>query len=113
VPPSKAKGYDFQKGKPKDVIKNNSVKKTNDKPSTLSTPVESKTSKQLRADAPAWPVAISLFVLVALPFGIWFGIMKSLDRYGEDEVLPSNTITFPTKNKNESVDDDYDLPKTG
>jgi hypothetical protein len=112
IPPSQAKGYDFQKGKPKEVTKKAPVQKSNDRQFAATIPVETKTTQQLGANAPTWPVSIFLFVLIALPFGAWFGIMKSLGQDKEDEYIPSNTIAFPTKSDS-TDDDDFNLPKAG
>ena len=110
IPPSQAKGYNFQKGKPQNVAKKGTSPTITN--TTVKT-VETKTTKQLSgADAPAWPVSLFLFVLIALPFGAWFGIMKSLQKENEDQVVPSNTLAFPTKD-NSTDDDDYNLPKAG
>ncbi len=113
IPPSQAKGYDFQKGKPKSVADKQPIQKTTDTTATTAfKKVETKTTKQLGSEAPAWPTSILLFLLVALPFGAWFGIMKSLEQDKTEDIVPSNTLAFPSRD-NKTDDDDFNLPKAG
>ena len=100
IPPSQAKGYRFVKGKPK-VINRQTASNVNN------TNIENKSSKQVYGSDTSWPLSIFLFVLISLPFALWFSIMKSLGK--KDNKSPSNTIKFPSKPTNE--DDDVDFPK--
>lgn len=112
IPPSQAKGYEFQKGKPTNVGQKTPVQKTitNTTATTEVTNIETKTTKQLQTDAPGWPTSLFLFVLIALPFGAWFGIMRSLQEDKTEENVPSNTLAFPTREET-TDNDDFNLPK--
>ena len=112
IPPSQAKGYEFQKGKPSNVAQKAPVQKTTtNTTATTVTNIETKSTKQLQTDAPGWPTSLFLFVLIALPFGAWFGIMRSLQEDKTEDFVPSNTLAFPTRE--ETTDDDFNLPKAG
>lgn len=115
IPPSQAKGYEFQKGKPSNVAQKAPVQKTTTTTNTTATTVtniETKSTKQLQTDAPGWPTSLFLFVLIALPFGAWFGIMRSLQEDKTEDFVPSNTLAFPTREET-TDDDDFNLPKAG
>ncbi|MBT7610671.1 MAG: hypothetical protein HN576_13005 [Bacteriovoracaceae bacterium] len=101
IPPSQAKGYQFSRGKPSSLIRNTA---SGFNPSSI----EKKTSKQIYDSTSNWPISIFLFLLVIMPFGLWFSIMKSLDNKETD--LPANTLSFPS-NKTQKSDDDIDFPK--
>lgn len=106
IPPEQAKGYDFQKGKPKAI-----AKKAHSESSIAPTkPVVTKTEKQIYSEGPSWPISIFLILLVALPFGAWFGVLKGLSSEETTEEAPSNTIAFPSKRTDE---DDTNWPKAG
>ena len=104
VPPSQAKGYQFTNGKPKVL-----TRKVTYKPSF--TKVNNKTERQVYGPDASWPTSIILFLLVVMPFGLWFSIMKSLD--SKEVETFENTIPFPTINNKSSDDndDDFNLPK--
>lgn len=100
VPPSQAKGYEFAKGKPKAINRQtaSNINLVN---------IENKSSKQVYGSDASWPLSIFLFILISLPFALWFTIMKSLGQ--KDRELPTNTLQFPNKSPND--DDDLDYPK--
>jgi hypothetical protein len=101
IPPSQAKGYQFSKGKPKSLTRKTA---SGFNPSSI----DKKTSKQVYNSNSSWPISIFLFLLVAMPFGLWFSIMKTLENKETD--LPENTLPFPAK-KSQEPDDDIDFPK--
>jgi hypothetical protein len=101
IPPSKAKGYRFNKGKPKSL---NRKMASGFNPSNI----ENKTSKQVYDAKSSWPISIFLFLLLTMPFGLWFSIMKTLEKK-ETEII-ENTIPFPSK-KSKNDDDDFNYPK--
>ena len=114
VPPSQAKGYRFTKGQPKQLVPQKTKPIAKNPVTKIKTSIDTRSEKQVYGPDSNWPSAIFLLVLLAMPFGLWVSIMKSLD--DKEIVQPDNTIPFPVKKSGPSGHDDddggdFNLPK--
>ncbi|MFT6068207.1 MAG: hypothetical protein ACJAT2_002921 [Bacteriovoracaceae bacterium] len=109
VPPSQAKGYNWNEGESK--VTTEAVAPKGDPSKLPSRTISEATEPNLKP-------AFILVLLLVLPFGIWFFMNGKLDdpetEIGfQDEEIEDNTLAFPKSKKNDddNDDDDFNIPK--
>jgi hypothetical protein len=112
VPPSKAKGFNWNEGESK--VTKEAIAPKGD---TSKLPTRSIAE----GSAPDLKPAFVLVLLLILPFGIWFFMNGNLDEpeieIGFQDETYANTLAFPKSNKkkenddDDDDDDDFNIPK--
>lgn len=110
VPPSQAKGYNWNEENKK--VTAEAIAPKGDVTKLPSRSISEETAPDLKP-------AIILVLLLVLPFGIWFFLNGKLDSpeseigFQEEEEINDNTLAFPkaTKTKDDDDDDDFNIPK--
>ena len=110
VPPSQAKGYNWNEENKK--VTTEAIAPKGDVTKLPSRSISEETAPDLKP-------AIILVLLLVLPFGIWFFLNGKLDSpeseigFQEEEEINDNTLAFPkaTKTKDDDDDDDFNIPK--
>jgi hypothetical protein len=113
VPPSKAKGYDWNNNK-------NAVKTITTKKPVARTPaIQRYDFNQTKTSGPSIPVIAFLILMFGLPMALWWGIMKGLDQPEETNNAEDVGSVVDLKSErakresNSDNDDDINYPKAG
>lgn len=111
VPPSKAKGYNWNEGESK--VTSEAIAPKGDTSKLPTRSIADSTGPDLKP-------AFILVLLLVLPFGIWFFMNGKLDEpeteIGFQDEVHDNTLAFPKTNSkkeedNDDDDDDFNIPK--